>query len=62
MELKDAFFLAEKVMNMVATGQDSVEKDMREYVCNKLGISGDVLVEAWYKISRKDEDDEDMKK
>ena len=56
MELKDAFFLAEKVMNMVATGQDSVEKDMREYVCNKLGISGDVLVEAWYKISRKDED------
>lgn len=26
MELKDALFLSEKVMNMVATGQDGAEK------------------------------------
>jgi hypothetical protein len=56
MELKDAFVLSEKVMNIVATGNDDVDKKMREYICKRLDISHDMLVEAWYKISRRDED------
>lgn len=56
MELEDAFVIAEKVMNIVATGQDYGDKKIRDHVCNKLDISDDMLVEAWYKVSRRDED------
>lgn len=56
MELKDALVVVEKVMNIVATGQSYGEKRIRCHMCNKLNISEDELVEAWYKISRRDEE------
>ncbi len=31
------------------------EKNIREYICDKLDISEDTMIEAWYRISRRDE-------
>ncbi len=55
MELKEALVIAEEIMNIVSTGQKDNEKNIREYICDKLDISEDTMIEAWYRISRRDE-------
>ncbi len=55
MNLEEALMTAEEIMNIIATGQDGTAVNMREYICDKLDITEDVLIESWYKISRRNE-------
>jgi len=56
MERKEAFLIAEEILDMLVTPHSHFQENMHEYVCDKLDISDESLSEVLDIVSKENRD------